>query len=57
EEHVKGNLDQGMKQPGNIINLVHVLFPEVNPDTIKRLTTFIHEYSKEQLEKKRRLSE
>lgn len=51
EEHVKGILDQGMKQPGYIFNLGHGVFPEVNPDTLKRLTTFIHEYSKEQLAK------
>ena len=51
EEHVKDIIDQGMKQPGYIFNLGHGVFPEVNPDTLKRLTTFIHEYSKEQLAK------
>ncbi|EEK80176.1 Uroporphyrinogen decarboxylase [Bacillus cereus R309803] len=51
EEHVKGILDQGMKEPGYIFNLGHGVFPEVNPDTLKRLTTFIHEYSKGQLAK------
>ena len=51
EEHVKGILDQGMKQPGYVFNLGHGVFPEVNPDTLKRLTTFIHEYSKGQLAK------
>lgn len=51
EEHVKGILDQGMKQPGYVFNLGHGVFPEVNPDTLKRLTAFIHEYSKEQLAK------
>ena len=44
EEHVKDILDQGMKQPGHIFNLGHGVFPEVNPDTLKRLTTFIHDY-------------
>lgn len=40
-----------MEQPGYIFNLGHGVFPEVNPDTLKRLTTFIHEYSKGQLAK------
>lgn len=38
-------LDQGMKDPGYIFNLGHGVFPEVNPDTLKRLTAFVHEYS------------
>ncbi|WIY62258.1 uroporphyrinogen decarboxylase [Bacillus arachidis] len=50
-EHVKTILDQGMKQPGYVFNLGHGVFPEVNPDTLKRLTSFIHEYSKGQLAK------
>lgn len=50
EEHVKV-FYQGMKQPCYIFNLGHGVFPEVNPDTLKRLTTFIHEYSKGQLAK------
>ena len=31
--------------PGHIFNLGHGVFPEVNPDVLKRLTTFVHEYS------------
>ncbi|WP_438824599.1 uroporphyrinogen decarboxylase [Bacillus sp. JJ1521] len=46
EKRAKEILDQGMQQPGYIFNLGHGVFPEVKPETLKRLTTFIHEYSK-----------
>ncbi|PAQ14446.1 uroporphyrinogen decarboxylase [Bacillaceae bacterium SAOS 7] len=49
EERAKVIIDQGIQQPGYIFNLGHGVFPEVNPDTLKRLTTFIHEYSAEKL--------
>jgi uroporphyrinogen decarboxylase len=45
EERAKKILDMGMEQPGFIFNLGHGVFPEVDPDTLKRLTAFIHEYS------------
>jgi uroporphyrinogen decarboxylase len=45
EERTKAILDQGMKSPNFIFNLGHGVFPEVNPDTLKRLTAFVHEYS------------
>ncbi|CAH0344409.1 uroporphyrinogen decarboxylase [Bacillus sp. CECT 9360] len=45
EERAKKILDMGMEQPGYIFNLGHGVFPEVNPETLKRLTAFIHEYS------------
>ena len=45
EERTKHILDQGMQQDGYIFNLGHGVFPSVNPDTLKRLTAFIHEYS------------
>lgn len=45
EERTRQILDQGMQQDGYIFNLGHGVFPEVNPDTLKKLTTFIHEYS------------
>lgn len=45
EERTKQILDQGLQQDGYIFNLGHGVFPEVNPDTLKKLTTFIHEYS------------
>jgi uroporphyrinogen decarboxylase len=34
-----------MESNGYIFNLGHGVFPQVNPDTLKRLTTFVHEYS------------
>ncbi|MFP3122208.1 uroporphyrinogen decarboxylase [Ectobacillus funiculus] len=49
EERVKAILDQGMKQPGYVFNLGHGVFPEVKPETLQRLTKFVHEYSKLQL--------
>ncbi len=45
EERTKEILDQGMKQPGYIFNLGHGVFPEVQPDTLKRLAAFVHDYS------------
>jgi uroporphyrinogen decarboxylase len=49
EERAKAILDQGMEQPGYIFNLGHGVFPSVNPDTLKRLTSFVHEYSASKL--------
>lgn len=49
EERAKAILDQGMEQPGHIFNLGHGVFPQVNPETLKRLTDFIHEYSASKL--------
>ena len=48
EERAKAILDQGMASPGYIFNLGHGVFPEVNPETLKKLTNFIHEYSASQ---------
>lgn len=45
EKKTKEILDQGMQQPGYVFNLGHGVFPDVKPDTLKRLTHFIHEYS------------
>jgi len=45
EDRVKMILDQGMKNPGFVFNLGHGVFPDVNPDTLKRLTAFVHDYS------------
>ncbi|EMF48237.1 Uroporphyrinogen III decarboxylase [Planococcus halocryophilus Or1] len=45
EERTKKILDMGMQNDGYIFNLGHGVFPEVNPDTLKRLTSFVHEYS------------
>ena len=45
EKRVKEILDQGIEQPGYIFNLGHGVFPDVQPDTLKRLTAFIHDYT------------
>ncbi|MCK1992917.1 uroporphyrinogen decarboxylase [Peribacillus muralis] len=45
EDRAKRILDQGMEQDGYIFNLGHGVFPSVKPETLKRLTSFIHEYS------------
>lgn len=45
EERTKQILDQGMRQDGYIFNLGHGVFPSVNPETLKKLTAFIHDYS------------
>lgn len=45
EEKLKEILDQGMEQPGYIFNLGHGVFPEVNYETLKRVTAFVHEYT------------
>ncbi|RFU64383.1 uroporphyrinogen decarboxylase [Peribacillus saganii] len=49
EERAKAILDQGMETSGYIFNLGHGVFPQVKPETLKRLTVFIHEYSQSQL--------
>ncbi|WLR51489.1 uroporphyrinogen decarboxylase [Bacillus tianshenii] len=46
EERTKAILDQGMQQPGYIFNLGHGVFPDVKVDTLKKLTKFVHDYSK-----------
>ncbi|WP_396653002.1 uroporphyrinogen decarboxylase [Metabacillus arenae] len=45
EERTKEILDQGMKSDGYIFNIGHGVFPEIKPETLQRLTAFIHEYS------------
>lgn len=45
EARAKEILDQGLETPNFIFNLGHGVFPEVEPDTLKRLTAFVHEYS------------
>ncbi|CAM3651773.1 uroporphyrinogen decarboxylase [Mesobacillus zeae] len=49
EERARAIIDQGIEQPGHIFNLGHGVFPSVNPDTLKRLASFIHEYSASRL--------
>ncbi len=45
EAKTKEILNQGMEHPGHIFNLGHGVYPEVNPDTLRRLTALIHEHS------------
>ncbi|KYG31848.1 uroporphyrinogen decarboxylase [Alkalihalobacillus trypoxylicola] len=45
EEKTKQILEQGMKSSSFIFNLGHGVVPEVKPETLKRLTAFIHDYS------------
>ncbi|UYO36428.1 uroporphyrinogen decarboxylase [Bacillus zhangzhouensis] len=45
EERAKDILDQGMKSDHFIFNLGHGVFPDISPDTLKKLTDFIHDYS------------
>lgn len=45
EERAKEILDAGLEQPGFIFNLGHGVFPQVKPETLTRLTAFVHEYS------------
>lgn len=52
EERAKDIIDQGIENPGFIFNLGHGVFPEVDPETLKRLTAFVHEYSAEKLKQK-----
>ncbi|MBS4177498.1 uroporphyrinogen decarboxylase [Lederbergia citrea] len=53
EERAKEIIDQGIEKPGFIFNLGHGVFPEVNPEMLKRLTAFIHEYSAEKIKQTR----
>ncbi|MBC1937741.1 uroporphyrinogen decarboxylase [Listeria grandensis] len=38
-------LEEGTQEPGFIFNLGHGVFPEVSPEMLKELTTFVHERS------------
>lgn len=52
ERRAKDIIDQGIELPGgHIFNLGHGVFPEVNPEVLKRLTNLIHDYSRERIAK------
>jgi uroporphyrinogen decarboxylase len=51
ERRAKDIIDQGLEVPGHIFNLGHGVFPDVNPDVLKRLTALIHDYSRERIAK------
>ncbi|WP_208590416.1 uroporphyrinogen decarboxylase [Gracilibacillus suaedae] len=46
EEKAKQIIDEGKAHPSHVFNLGHGVTPEISPDRLKKLTTFIHEYSK-----------
>ncbi|MDU0997062.1 MAG: uroporphyrinogen decarboxylase, partial [Staphylococcus lugdunensis] len=46
EERLKNILDQGLMYGKHIFNLGHGVFPEVSPDTLKRVSQFVHDYTK-----------
>ncbi|MDN6261107.1 MAG: uroporphyrinogen decarboxylase, partial [Staphylococcus simulans] len=39
-------LDQGMAYGKHIFNLGHGVFPEVKPETLKKIADYVHEYTK-----------
>src|SRR5699024_10712569 len=45
EKRLKPILDQGMDHGKHIFNLGHGVFPQVKPETLKRITTFVHDYT------------
>ncbi|SMO43520.1 uroporphyrinogen decarboxylase [Melghirimyces algeriensis] len=45
EERAREILDQGLETPGYIFNLGHGTFPELEVETLQRLTRFIHQYT------------
>lgn len=47
EKKVKEIIDEGKQYPSHVFNLGHGVTPEINPDRLKKLTEFIHTYSKQ----------
>lgn len=45
ESRLKPILDQGLAHGKHIFNLGHGVFPQVNPDTLRRITEFVHDYT------------
>jgi uroporphyrinogen decarboxylase len=52
EKKAKEIIDQGLEQPGFVFNLGHGVFPEIEPATLKQLTSFVHDYSAEKIAEK-----
>ncbi|PAV29278.1 uroporphyrinogen decarboxylase [Virgibacillus profundi] len=46
ENRAKGILDEGMKDTRHVFNLGHGVTPDIKPATLKKLTEFVHTYSK-----------
>ncbi|EKU46569.1 uroporphyrinogen decarboxylase [Staphylococcus massiliensis] len=47
EERLKEVLDQGLAEGPHIFNLGHGVFPEVKPETLRKVASFVHEYTKQ----------
>lgn len=47
EERLKPILDQGIAHGSHIFNLGHGVFPEVKPETLQRVSKFVHDYTGE----------
>jgi uroporphyrinogen decarboxylase len=45
ENRLKDILDQGMDYGQHIFNLGHGVFPEVKPETLRKVTEFVHNYT------------
>lgn len=45
EERLKPILDQGLTHGKHIFNLGHGVFPEVQPETLQRVSKFVHDYT------------
>ncbi|WP_027963863.1 uroporphyrinogen decarboxylase [Halalkalibacillus halophilus] len=45
EKRTKEILDQGKDESGYVFNLGHGVFPEIEPETLKRLASLVHEYT------------
>ncbi|MCE5039440.1 uroporphyrinogen decarboxylase [Staphylococcus auricularis] len=45
ESRLKPILDQGLAHGKHIFNLGHGVFPQVKPETLKRITEFVHDYT------------
>ncbi|MCF3942040.1 uroporphyrinogen decarboxylase [Oceanobacillus alkalisoli] len=46
EKRTKKILDEGLEQGKHVFNLGHGVTPEIKPETLKKLTKLVHEYSK-----------
>jgi uroporphyrinogen decarboxylase len=46
EKRTKGILDEGMQQGKYVFNLGHGVTPDIKPETLKKLTEFIHSYTR-----------
>ncbi|WP_082234701.1 uroporphyrinogen decarboxylase [Halobacillus massiliensis] len=45
EKRAKQIIDEGKQHPAHIFNLGHGVTPDIKPETLKRLTQLVHEYS------------